>query len=185
MLADAMGKKRLAASVQTQILADAVALSNTTVRDLFERFLPDEQRVKRLGTAIRPERLLALKGDIERGRTLFFKSAGLQCVNCHRIGMTGSTLGPDLSEIGKKYTRAQILESILEPSKFIDPKYVTYVVETNDGMIITGIMASKSEREVVLRTAQDKEIRIPTKPPWRSMQPQPISLGCPRCSFAM
>ncbi len=161
MLAHALEQKRLPASPRKQVLAGALASTNSSVRDLFERFLPDDQRVKRLGTAIRPERILALQGNLERGRTLFFKSAGLQCINCHRIGTTGSTLGPDLSAIGKKYTRAQILESILQPSKFIEPKYVTYVAETNDGQIITGLLASKTDREVVLRTAQDKEIRLP------------------------
>jgi putative heme-binding domain-containing protein len=92
---------------------------------------------------------------------LFFKAGALQCVNCHRIAGTGSTLGPDLSEIGKKYTRVQILESILEPSKSIEPKYVAYLVETSDGKVHTGLLAEKNDREVVLRTVGDKEVRIP------------------------
>ncbi len=145
------------------------------MRDLFERFLPDEQRVKRLGTAIRPETILALKGDVQRGKELFFKTAGLQCVNCHRIQGNGSTLGPDLTQIGKKYTRAQILESILEPSKFIEPKFVTYLAETSDGKILTGLLVSKSDDEVVLRSAQDKEVRIPAKN-LATLQTQPQSL---------
>ena len=66
-----------------------------------------------------------------------------------------------MSQIGKKYTRAQILESILEPSKLIEPKYASYLIETNDGKVITGLVAEKNEREVVVRTAQDKEIRVP------------------------
>ena len=89
------------------------------------------------------------------------RPAGLQCVNCHRVGETGSKLGPDLSDIGKKYTRAQILESILDPSKTVEPKYVAYLVETNDGKIHTGLLAERNEREVVLRMAGDKEVRIP------------------------
>ena len=119
--------------------------------------------MQRLGNLIKPERILAVSGNIERGRELFFKAAGLQCAACHRVQGTGSTLGPDLSEIGKKYTRAQILESILEPSKSIEPKYASYVVETNDGKVVTGLLASKTEREIVLRTAQDKEIRMPAR----------------------
>src|SRR5207244_4146182 len=107
------------------------------VQDLFERFLPDDQRVKRLGSAIKPEQILSLKGDAARGKELFFKAAGLQCANCHAIAGTGSTLGPDLTEIGKKYSRTQILESILEPSKSIDPKYVTYLLEATDGQVHT------------------------------------------------
>jgi uncharacterized repeat protein (TIGR03806 family) len=163
MLAREMGEDRIPASTRTQVLEVATALPDPTVRDLFERFVPDDKRVKRLGSVIKPGQILALKGDAVRGKQLFFKSAGLQCVNCHRIAGTGSTLGPDLSEIGKKYTRAQILESILEPSKSIDPKYVNYLVETTDGRVQNGLLAEKNDREVVLRTTGDKEIRIPAK----------------------
>jgi putative heme-binding domain-containing protein len=174
MLAQALGENRIAETVRLEVLK-AAGLANSQVRDLFERFLPDEQRVKRLGSVIRPEEILALKGNIERGREMFFKSAGLQCAVCHRIGGAGSTLGPDLSEIGKKYTRAQILESILEPSKFIDPKYATYLVETNDGKVVTGLLADRNERELVLRTAQDKELRLPASAVV-VVQPQQTSL---------
>jgi putative heme-binding domain-containing protein len=110
--------------------------------------------------SIQPDRVLALKGDIATGRELFFKSAGLQCLTCHRVQGTGGAVGPDLTDIGKKYSRAQILESLLQPSKFIDPKYATYLVETHDGTVATGLLVNKNEREVVLRTAQDKEIRL-------------------------
>jgi putative heme-binding domain-containing protein len=92
---------------------------------------------------------------------LFVESSALQCAKCHRVGATGSTLGPDLTQVGKKYSRAQVLENILEPSKNIEPPYVTYIVETKAGLVHTGILARKDGREVVLRTADDKEVRIP------------------------
>ncbi|HEV3262706.1 MAG TPA: PQQ-dependent sugar dehydrogenase [Gemmataceae bacterium] len=161
MLADAMGAGRIPDAVGRQVLAAATVRAEPQVRDLFERFIPDDQRVKRLGTLIKPEQILSLKGNAARGKELFFKSGGLQCVNCHRVGNTGSTLGPDLSQVGKKYTRAQILENILEPSKTIDPKYATYLAETTDGQVHTGLLAEKTAREVVLRNVGDKEVRIP------------------------
>jgi putative heme-binding domain-containing protein len=161
MLAQALAEKHVPDSVSSEVLAAAASSSDGQVRDLFERFLPDEQRVKRLGTIIRPEPILSLKGDTARGRELFLKSAELQCINCHRVGSTGSTLGPDLSEIGKKLTRAQILESILEPSKTIEPKYASYVLETSDGQIHTGVLAARNDREVVLRVIGDREVRVP------------------------
>src|SRR5437879_10458308 len=102
MLAEAVGQKRVTGSTREQVLAAAQRLSDATVRDLFERFLPAEKRTKTLGSVVKAEQLLALKGDAGRGRALFFKSAGLQCINCHRVNGTGSTLGPDLSQIGKK-----------------------------------------------------------------------------------
>ena len=160
MLAHAVDEKRVSDALRPQVLTAAMASPDAQIRDLFERFIPDEQRVKRLGSAIKPEQILMLKGDAARGKELFFKSSGLQCVNCHRIAGTGSTLGPDLSEIGKKYSRGQILESILEPSKSIDPKYVSYLAETADGQVQTGLLVEKNDREVVLKTVGDKEIRI-------------------------
>ncbi len=175
LLAHLMEENKLPEPVRVQVLSTTQKLTNSQVRDLFERFLPDEQRVKRLGSTIRPETILALKGDVQRGKELFFKTAGLQCVNCHRAQGNGSTLGPDLTQIGKKYTRAQILESILEPSKFVEPKFVTYLAETNDGKILTGLLVSKSDDEVVLRSAQDKEIHIPAKN-LATLQTQPQSL---------
>ena len=161
LLAEALGEDRIPASVRARVVKAAAASPDPQVRDLFERFLPDEQRVKRLGPVIKPEQILSLKGDAGRGKDLFFKAGGLQCSNCHRIAGTGGALGPDLSQIGKKYTRAQILENILEPSKSIDPQYVTYLAETDDGKVYSGILAAKTEREVVLRQAGDKEVRLP------------------------
>jgi putative heme-binding domain-containing protein len=161
MLADALAENQIPNGVRAEVLTAAMALPNSQVRELFERFIPDAQRPKRLGSVIRPEQILQKKGDSQRGKEIFFKSAGLQCANCHRIAGVGSTLGPDLSEIGKKYSRAQILESILEPSKFIDPKYVAYLVETTDGKVLTGLLAMKTDKEVILKIAGDKEVRVP------------------------
>jgi uncharacterized repeat protein (TIGR03806 family) len=161
MLSDDIAQGHIPASIRPQVVAAAMANPEGQVRDLFERFLPDEQRVKRLGTSIRPEQILSLKGDVGRGKELYFKSTTLQCINCHRIGNTGVSLGPDLSQVGKKYTRALILENILEPSKTIEPQYLTYVVETNDGKLYTGLLAEKTKREVVLRDATNKEVHLP------------------------
>jgi putative heme-binding domain-containing protein len=161
LLAEALGKDRIPATVRAQVLEAARKLPDATVRDLFERFLPPEQRTKTLGSVIKAEQLLALKGDAERGRKLFFKSAALQCINCHRINGTGGTLGPDLSQIGKKATRAQILESLLEPSKKIEPQWVTYLLETTDGRVYTGLLRKRTDRRVVLQMVGDKEVSVP------------------------
>jgi uncharacterized repeat protein (TIGR03806 family) len=131
------------------------------VRDLFERFLPEEQRTKRLGNVIKPEAILALEGDSTRGQKVFFDAAGVQCKNCHRIQGKGLDVGPDLSQVGKKYDRARLLETILEPSKEVDPKYAAYVVETTEGQVFSGLLVKKTKEEVVLKDAQNKQTRVP------------------------
>jgi putative heme-binding domain-containing protein len=159
LLVEAIEQKRLPKALCEQVVEAATKDPRESVRDLFERFLPDERRVRRLGAVILPQQLLSLKGDVTRGRELFLK-AGSLCINCHKVGSTGGAVGPDLSQIGKKYNKAQILESILDPSKAIDPPYVAYVLETTDGRVFTGVLASKTEREIVLRDAEAKEVRI-------------------------
>ena len=152
-------------SIQPNAIALAIEKgtkhNDIRVRDLFERFLPPEKRVKRLGSVVRPEQILALTGDASRGKQVFFATAGVQCKNCHRIGQEGKELGPELTSIGKKYNRAQLLESMLEPSKRIDPKFVTYLAETEAGQVMTGLLVKKDANEVVLKDAQNKLLRIP------------------------
>ena len=130
------------------------------MRDLFESFVPEEKRVKRLGDFVKADDLLNLPGETGRGKELFHKTAGVQCRNCHRIAGDGTELGPDLSQIGKKLDRAKLLESILEPSKNIDPQYVTWVVETTAGQVVTGLLVRKDEGEIIVRDAQNKQQRF-------------------------
>jgi putative heme-binding domain-containing protein len=130
------------------------------VRDLFERFMPASKRAKMLGTAINSAELLAMEADVERGRQLFLREGSASCRNCHRIKESGETLGPDLSQIAKKYTPAEMLTHLLEPSRFIDVKYIPQVVETVDGLVHTGLLVERSETELVLKSVQNKEIRI-------------------------
>ena len=50
---------------------------------------------------------------VERGRKLFFST---NCYGCHRIeGMSDGTLGPDLTEVGKKFKLDYLWESIVDP----------------------------------------------------------------------
>jgi putative heme-binding domain-containing protein len=84
----------------------------------------------------------------------------LQCKSCHRVKEEGGKVGPELTAVGKKLTRAQILENIAEPSKTIAQEYRTHLLETSDGKALSGIIVSKTENEIVLRDAEDKEVRL-------------------------
>jgi uncharacterized repeat protein (TIGR03806 family) len=163
MLLRSIDRRELSAPAVSLVVALATRHNDVTIRDLFERFLPADKRIKRLGSVVRPEQILALSGDPLRGKQVFFETSGVSCKNCHRIQKEGKEIGPELTTIGKKLTRVQLLESMLEPSKLIEPKYVTHLVETDDGRILTGLLLSKDDNEVVLKDAQDKVSRIPTK----------------------
>jgi putative heme-binding domain-containing protein len=147
-------------SAQAIAVARATMHSDPTVRDLFARFVPDEKRDKTLGLQIKPGAILAMKGDAQSGRRLFFAPGGAQCHTCHRVQGEGRDFGPDLSHIGTKYDRAQILESVLEPSKSIDPAFAGYTVETREGAAFSGLLGKTNAATFALRTLNPGEVQI-------------------------
>jgi uncharacterized repeat protein (TIGR03806 family) len=161
LLLEAVDEHAFNAEVRDQIIELATASSEAHVRDLFERFLPEEKRTQRLGNVIRPEAILALEGDAERGRSLFFEAAGVQCRNCHKIGETGRDVGPDLSEVGKKYTeRGHLLDTILNPSREIDPRYRVHLAQTTDGRVFTGLLVEQTDTLITLKDAENKVTQL-------------------------
>lgn len=142
------------------VIAAGAAHEDVRTRDLFERFVPEPDRVARLGTDIRPNEILRLTGDAQRGRQLFLTAAGLQCRNCHRAQGQGVALGPDFDGLGAKRSREELLESLIEPSKKVDPQYISYVVETGDGHVHQGLLVERSDQAIVLRTPENKQVRV-------------------------
>jgi putative heme-binding domain-containing protein len=151
---------KLPAEVRQLAIDRGLARQEPIIRDLFERYVPEERRVKRLGTDIKAGDILALRGDATRGKHLFFEAAGVACRNCHKIGDLGKALGPDLTQIGKKHAPDKLLETILQPSKTIEPQFLSYLIETAEGQVLSGLLASRSDSEIVLKQADGKEIRV-------------------------
>jgi putative heme-binding domain-containing protein len=162
-LARKLGRGELDAAERDALLAAAAKLPNGPIRDLFEGYLPsDDRKGRKLGSNPRPRAVLALNGDPRRGEKLFW-SQPAQCGSCHRIGDRGTPVGPDLSTIGKLRSREDLLDSLLEPSRRIEPKYATYAVATADGVSLTGLLVKRDEQRVVLRDGQGKEVILAAK----------------------
>ncbi len=160
VLARAIADGALPMDARDAVVAAGIAHRDPTIRDLFERFSTHPLRGDRLGNRIKAETILSLAGDVERGRRLFTESTTLQCKTCHRIGDAGGSVGPDLIQAAKKLTREQIVENLIEPSKTIAPEFRTHLIELDDGRTLTGVVASKNEREIVLRDAEAKDHRL-------------------------
>ena len=151
----------LSPAIQKNSIARGVAHPDPQVRDLFEPFIPEDQRIRRLGNSINPAEILVLRGDAERGQNFYQKAPGVQCRNCHQTGSFGKELGPKFDGIGKRLSRAEILDNILNPSKKVEKKYRTWLVETVSGKVHTGLLVSKTKKEIRLRDATGKETIIP------------------------
>jgi putative membrane-bound dehydrogenase-like protein len=109
--------------------------------------------------------LLARKGNVERGRQLIAASltSPVECLKCHTINGTGGRVGPDLSTIGSKASRENLLESILYPSRAIADQYQQYQIETKDGISVNGIIIEETKEHILLRDVNAKDYKIAQK----------------------
>jgi putative heme-binding domain-containing protein len=173
-LSCAIGAPDCSSATRKRALSTVKKSSNPLITDLFERFLPDEQRRKTLGGTIRAEVILALQGDVARGRKLFSQEGGAQCHTCHVAEKVGREFGPDLNQIGKKYAPDQLLEHIVNPSLVIDPQFSGWTIETASGETLSGLIKDKTERELVFRDAQtERRFKLADV---KRLEPQKISL---------
>ncbi len=86
--------------------------------------------------------------DLGRGQEAYLAA---QCIKCHRFGNEGGAVGPDLTAISSRFSRKDILESIVEPSKVISDQYQNERITTNSGKTIVGRVVDETADQVVLQ----------------------------------
>jgi len=128
------------------------------IRELFRPWLPLSERQPILGFDFRPETILALEGDLGRGREIFFGKA--RCSDCHRQEGQGKALGPDLVASAARYGREQLLEHIIRPSQLIAPEFRTVSVMLDDFEELSGMIRESNDDELILVDATLTEHRI-------------------------
>ncbi|HWF46534.1 MAG TPA: c-type cytochrome [Bryobacteraceae bacterium] len=94
---------------------------------------------------------VAVTGDPEHGRLLFFGSAG--CSDCHTVDGQGGFLGADLSNYGGVHAPAEIREAIVDPNQNLDPRHGTVVVVTKTGETFTGVLRNEDNFSLQMQTA--------------------------------
>lgn len=84
------------------------------------------------------------------GRLLFQKTCGI----CHRLYGDGGNLGPDLTGSGR-HNLGYLLENILDPSAVVNHNWRMSVIALTDGRIVSGVVMSRDDKTLSLRTAQE------------------------------
>ncbi|WP_340105468.1 c-type cytochrome [Rhodohalobacter sp. 8-1] len=80
--------------------------------------------------------------NFERGRSLFHATL---CASCHRAGGFGGNIGPDLSSVSNRFSRKEILEEIIHPSRVISDQYSSYLLKTDNGESYTGQIVKRRD----------------------------------------
>jgi putative membrane-bound dehydrogenase-like protein len=104
---------------------------------------------------------LSTKGSSElakathRGRDVFSRV----CAQCHQLGDIGNDVGPPLKSLVDKSPQ-QLLETILDPNREVDPKYASYTILLEDGRALAGIIREETSTQILLAEAGGKVHRI-------------------------
>lgn len=155
--------KQIPEELSKEAIKLGVENADINVRLLFGKYVPESERPQRLGDQFTPEQILELKGDAAKGERIFSQGGSAACNKCHRIKGKGSDIGPELSQIGKKYERRALLETIVNPSAGIAPEYYPYVVEMESGRVFGGFVLQNTEENVVLKTIEGEVLTLPRK----------------------
>ena len=73
--------------------------------------------------------------NFEQGKAMFTASL---CITCHNMRGEGGVVGPDLTQLGTRFSYKDMLEAIIEPSKTISDQYAATVFYLKDGGSVVG-----------------------------------------------
>ncbi len=102
----------------------------------------------------------AAMGRADKGRKVFESGKGT-CIACHKVGVVGRPIGPDLSHIGAIRTERDLLESILFPSNTLARDYEAHIIETSDGQSTMGVIKSHTAEGLLVLDIAGQEKTIP------------------------
>lgn len=82
--------------------------------------------------------------NFEQGKAMF---AASYCRSCHQVKGEGGIAGPDLTQLGTRFTNKDILEAIIEPGKTISDQYGATVFYLKEGGSVLGRMIKQDNEK--------------------------------------
>jgi len=89
--------------------------------------------------------IVKIAGDALKGKTIF----NTKCASCHQIAGMGNTIGPDLTNIRKKFDQPALLDAIINPGAAIAFGYEPWLITMNNGSVLSGFMLSQGNTLVI------------------------------------
>ncbi len=129
--------------------------SDDSIREAATELLGGAVSEDRRAVVKQYQEALTLPATSEAGAKVFKRI----CSRCHRVDGVGHEAGPDISDVRNR-SRSAILFDVLDPNSKVEPQFSSYTVVTIDGRTFSGLLASESGDNVVLRMAEGREQAI-------------------------
>jgi putative heme-binding domain-containing protein len=101
---------------------------------------------------------IAVPEDVRRGETIFEDKGG--CLACHGVGMHGSLVGPDLSNIGAQLMPEQLRDALLSPAREVRPQYRRYLAVTRGGEKIVGKLLNQDRSSLQMLDTRGRLVSL-------------------------
>lgn len=89
-------------------------------------------------------------GDSEQGRQIFYQNEAAQCIRCHVVSGEGSEVGPDLTSVGTRLSREELLKSMVDPGAYITPGYGSVTLTLKEGETVRGALTAETESQITV-----------------------------------
>jgi putative membrane-bound dehydrogenase-like protein len=117
-------------------------------------------------------------GSSSNGKDIVTNHLGANCIACHTVeAKEGSQVGPLLKTIGSQRTRAELLESLVNPMAKIAPGYGLVSITLKDGSNLAGALYQEDKTAVTLRLGDGTQKKVAR--PEIAMQTPPVSMMPP------
>jgi putative heme-binding domain-containing protein len=104
---------------------------------------------------------LEVGGSATRGRQVVVQHPAAQCTRCHAVGGGAlSTVGPRLEGVGKRLSRSEIVQSLLDPNARIAPGFGIVSVTLKNGQKVEGVLKDEDAATVVIAPTEQPDRRI-------------------------
>lgn len=137
------------ADIGTPRLKIATKSRDATIKSRAAKYLTKMGSGDRSKILSKYQPALSLDADTDRGRKLFTQ----HCSVCHKMNGIGHEIGPNLASIRTRGAES-VLVNVIDPNREVNPQYLNYVLLTQDGRAMTGMIAAETASSVTLRRAE-------------------------------
>jgi len=148
-------ERLLAGELPGEIQLDLILAVEQTDSTPFENRLAEYRASK--GDEMLAKYRESLKGgDAENGRRIFYRHTGAQCIRCHVVDGQGGAAGPELTGIGERLSREELLEAMVEPNARIAPGFGVVTAVLENGETIRGVLREETQTTLTIESGDTK-----------------------------